>query len=448
MTDSYLERQPPYSEEAEESVLAAMFLDEQAIYKAFEIVDDTSFYRPGNRRIFRAAVSLAERGSVVDALTIATELQNRGELNESGGKEYLGYLVGRVPTSANVEHHARIVAEMHDRRTIIAACTQAVGEAYSGTVPAKGLVQALTAELLPVAADVSRGGFHRLKDILWPLLEELERRAHAFKKGESAGLSSGLLSLDRKLAGGFQPGELVIVAAVPGHGKTALALNIAINAAKAGNAVGFVSAEMDRMALVERIVNNASSVDGMHTRSGDLSDGDFARLATGAGPLADLPLWIDDTALPTLDDIGAKVRVLKAEQPKLSLVFVDFIQLIQADYKGRNEMETVMLERIAYGLKGIAKTLGLVVVATCQPNDKEIEDRQDKAPQLKDLARSAGFRRAADFIALCHRPKLYNPTAVLDTLELNMAKTRQGVPPFTTSLRWEGRYMRVTDMNL
>lgn len=433
----------PFSEEAEEAVLSALVVDSSPTLRAEvrQVISASHFYQPAHRRIFDAL----QDPSCVDVLMLAATLEREGTLASCGGKEYLGYLIDRVPTSANAVHHARIVRECADRRRVIQSAEQAIREASQGSRSAREIVQGVTSDLLPVAADVSRGGFRPLKDLLWETMEELERRAKARRDGSSPGLTTGLSALDARLGGGFHRGELVLIVAVPGHGKTALALNIAVNAARSGHAGAFVSAEMDRIALVERVLNNAASVDGTHTRSGDLRDTDFARLAQAMGTLPRLPLWVDDTALPTLEDITAKCRALKAKEPALSLVFVDFIQLVQSDYRGRQEMETVLLERIAYGLKGLAKDLGLVVIATCQPNDKEIEDRQEKGPQLRDLARSAGFRRAADFIALCHRPKLYSPTTILDTLEVNMAKTRQGVAPFTASLAWEGRYMRVSD---
>src|SRR5438874_10911553 len=226
--DPFRDRQPPYSEDAEQAVLSAMLMDQDAIVRAVETVDDSMFYAERHRRIFRAMVSITERGSVVDPLTLSEELSRRGELEASGGKDYIGFLVDAVPTAANIEYHARIVREKAILRRLIEVSTSIVAEAFEGKHTATELLDEAEAKIFQVSQQQTKDGFTRIKELLWPTMERIE----ALQRGGQTitGVPTGFGDLD-EMTSGFQPADLIIVAARPSMGKTAFTLNIAQHAA-------------------------------------------------------------------------------------------------------------------------------------------------------------------------------------------------------------------------
>src|SRR5919205_1386338 len=282
--DAFRDRHPPYSEEAETAVLAAMLMDQDAILRAVEHVDDTMFYREANRRIFRAMVAISERGEVVDPLTLANELARRGELEASGGKDYIGFLVDVVPTAANVEYHARIVREKALLRRLIEASTSIVQSAFEGKTTAEMLLDEAEAKIFQVSQQRGGEGFTRIKELLWPTMERIE----ALQRGGQTvtGVPTGFADLD-ELTSGFQPADLIIIAARPSMGKTAFTLNIAQHASiEAQVPVAFFSLEMSKESLVQRMLTSEARVDAQRLRKGLLRDDDFPRLSRGLKSLA------------------------------------------------------------------------------------------------------------------------------------------------------------------
>jgi replicative DNA helicase len=240
--DPYKERRPPWSEEAEQAVLGAMLLDADAILRAGEHVDDTMFYREGHRRLFRAMLAITERGSVVDPLTLADELERRGELEHAGGREYLAFLLDAVPTVANVEYHAKIVKEKALLRRLIEVSTEIVQEAFEGRITAGDLLDNAESRIFSLGQSKEKGGFARIKELLWPAMEKLELLAQ--RDQAVTGVPTGFVELDH-MTSGLQPADLVIVAARPSMGKTAFTLNIAQHAAITAKVpVAFFSHEM------------------------------------------------------------------------------------------------------------------------------------------------------------------------------------------------------------
>ncbi|MEO6527611.1 MAG: replicative DNA helicase, partial [Gemmatimonadaceae bacterium] len=308
--DPYRDRRPPYSEDAEQAVLAAMLIDQDAVMRAMEVVDDSMFYAERHRKLFRGMVSITERGSVVDPLTLADELQRRGDLDGGGGKDYIGFLVDAVPTSANVEYHAKIVKEKALLRRLIEVSTEIVGEAFRGGHTADELLDLAEQKIFQVAQQRTSEGFSRIKELLWPTMERIEA-IHA--GGESiTGIASGFGDLD-DLTSGFQPSDLIIVAARPSMGKTAFVLNIAQHAAiEKDRKVAFFSLEMSKESLVQRMLTSEARIDAQKLRKGMLRDDDFPRLARAAGILTHAPIWIDDSAGITLLEMRSKARRLKA----------------------------------------------------------------------------------------------------------------------------------------
>jgi len=401
--DPYRDRRPPYSEDAEQAVLSAMLIDQDAVMRAIEVVDDSMFYAERHRRLFRAMVTITERGSVVDPLTLADELARRSELEGAGGKDYIGFLVDAVPTAANVEYHAKIVKEKAILRRLIEVSTEIVGEAFAGGTTADELLDIAEQKIFQVAQQRTSEGFSRIKELLWPTMERIEA-IHA--GGESiTGIASGFGDLD-EMTSGFQPSDLIIVAARPSMGKTAFTLNIAQHAAiEKQQKVAFFSLEMSKESLVQRMLTSEARIDAQKLRKGMLRDDDFPRLARAAGILTHAPIWIDDTAGITLLEMRSKARRLKADQG-LDMVIVDYLQLMQGPANSESRQQEV--SQISRGLKALAKELSVPVVALSQLSRAPEQRAGDsKRPQLSDLRESGAIEQDADLIMFIYRPEVY-----------------------------------------
>jgi len=401
--DPYRDRRPPYSEDAEQAVLAAMLMDADAVARVVETVDDGMFYREGHRRIYRAMTALTERGEIVDPLTLANELERRGELDASGGKDYIGFLVDAVPTSANVEYHARIVREKALYRRLIEVSTAIVSEAFEGKLPAAELLDDAEHKIFQVSQQRGQQGFTRIKELLWPTMERIE----ALQRGGQTvtGVPSGFKDVD-ELTSGFQSSDLVIVAARPSMGKTAFVLNIAQHAAIEHNVpVAFFSLEMSKESLVQRMLTSEARIDAQRLRKGMLRDDDFPRLARAAGILSSAPVYIDDTPGITLLEMRSKARRLKADSG-IGLVVVDYLQLMQGPPGIESRQQEV--SQISRGLKALAKELGVPVVALSQLSRAPDQRAGDHRPQLSDLRESGAIEQDADLIMFIFRQEVYD----------------------------------------
>jgi len=402
--DPYAERRPPWSEDAEQAVLSAMLMDQDAVMRAVEHVDDTMFYAERHRRLFRAMVSITERGSVVDPLTLADELSRRGDLDGSGGKEYIGFLVDAVPTAANVEYHARIVKEKALLRRLIEVSTQIVSSAFEARNTAAELLDEAESKIFQVAQQRGNEGFTRIKELLWPTMERIE----ALQRGGQSvtGVPTGFTDLD-EMTSGFQPSDLIIVAARPSMGKTAFTLNVTQHAAiEAKVPTAFFSLEMSKESLVQRMLTAEARIDAQRLRKGMLRDDDFPRLARAAGILSSAPVYIDDTPGITLLEMRSKARRLKADAD-LGMIIVDYLQLMQGPMNSESRQQEV--SQISRGLKGLAKELNVPVVALSQlsraPEQRAGDDKG--RPQLSDLRESGAIEQDADLIMFLYRPEVY-----------------------------------------
>ena len=401
--DPYRDRRPPYSEDAEQAVLAAMLMDADAVARVVETVTDDMFYREGHRRIFRPMTALSERGEIVDPLTLANELERRGELEASGGKDYIGFLVDAVPTSANVEYHARIVREKALYRRLIEVSTSIVSEAFEGRLPAAELLDDAEHKIFQVSQQRGSQGFTRIKELLWPTMERIE----ALQRGGKTvtGVPSGFKDLD-EMTSGFQAADLVIVAARPSMGKTALTLNIAQHAAIEHNVpVAFFSLEMSKESLVQRMLTSEARIDAQRLRKGMLRDDDFPRLARAAGILSSAPVYIDDTPGITLLEMRSKARRLKADSG-IGMVIVDYLQLMQGPPNIESRQQEV--SQISRGLKALAKELSVPVVALSQLSRAPDQRAGDHRPQLSDLRESGAIEQDADLIMFIFRQEVYD----------------------------------------
>ncbi len=382
-----------------------MLIDAEAITRATEIVDETMFFREGHRRIFRAVVALVERLSGIDVITLSDELERRGELDAAGGREYLSFLADAVPTAANVEHHARIVKEKALLRRLIEVSTQIAGEAFEGRQPARDLLDFAEQRILQVGQDRGGDGFVRVKTLMYSAMDRIETIS---KEGRSVtGIASGFADLDQ-MTSGFQPADLVIVAARPSMGKTALTLNIAQHVAiTEGVGVAFFSLEMSKESLVQRMLTSEARLDAQAMRTGRLRDDDWPRLARAAGILAQAPIYIDDAPGMTVLDMRAKARRLKADpDSKLGLIIVDYLQLMTGPNAENRQQEVSQISR---GLKALAKELRVPVVALSQLSRAPEQRSGDEKgrPQLSDLRESGAIEQDADLILFIFRQEVY-----------------------------------------
>ena len=398
----FADRKPPYSPEAELSVLGGMFLDADAIVRAIELLDDSMFYREGHRRLFRAMVRLWERGDVVDPITLTEELKTAGDLDAVGGTPFLARLQDAVPTAANLEYHARIVREKATLRRLIETATSIIQDTYGAQGDVDQLLDEAEQKIFQIAQTHDRKGFVWIKEILWPTFERIEQLQNS--SSAVTGVPTGFPDLD-DLTAGFQPGDLIIIAARPSMGKTALTLNVAQHAAISGRLpVAVFSLEMSKESLVQRILCAEGRVDAGRLRRGRLRDDEYARLATAAGYLNTAPIYIDDTPAISVLETRAKARRLKADRPDLALIIVDYLQLMQGPARSENRQQEV--SEISRSLKALAKELNIPVVALSQLS-RAVESRPDKRPMMSDLRESGAIEQDADVIMFLYRPEYY-----------------------------------------
>jgi replicative DNA helicase len=402
--DTLTDRRPPWSEEAEQAVLAAILIDRDAIPRVTELVDDTMFYRESHRRIFRAMIALSERGDVTDPLTLSDEIERRGELEASGGREYISFLADAVPTSANVEYHARIIREKALLRRLIEASTSIVHDVYEGGQTASELIDVAENRIFQVSQQRGHAGFARIKELLWPTMERIEERGKSGR--QVSGVPSGFSDLD-ELTTGFQASDLIIVAARPSMGKTAIVLNMAQHAAIEHNVpVAIFSLEMSKEALVQRLLTAEGRVDSQRMRKGTLQPDDFTRLARAAGILNAAPIWIDDTPGITLLEIRSKARRLKAAND-IQLLIVDYLQLIQGPSGSESRQQEISF--ISRSLKSLAKELNVPVIVLSQlSRAPEQRGGENRRPQLSDLRESGAIEQDADVVMFIYRQEMYD----------------------------------------
>jgi replicative DNA helicase len=424
------DRRPPYAPEAEISVLGGMLISGDAVAKALEIVeDDTMFYREANRRVFRAMARLFQRGQVIDPVTLSEELQKTDELDGVGGMGYIAELMDAVPTAANIEYHARIVRERALVRRLIEAATGIVQDAYEmGERTVEEVLDEAEQRIFQVAQSHDREGFVWLKKILYPTFEAIEKLQAA--KGGLTGVGTGYVDLD-ELTGGFQRGDLVILAARPSMGKTSLAMGFALHAAISERSpVAIFSLEMSNEQLVQRMLCHEGLVDLGRLRRGRLYDEDYVNLANAAGHLNTAPIWIDESGSLTPLEMRAKARRLKSDQRDLGLIIVDYIQLMHTGGRAENRQQEV--SEISRSLKSLAKELEVPIVALSQLS-RAPEQRADHRPQLSDLRESGSIEQDADLVMFLYREEKYllskeeaQEKGVANLAELIIGKQRNG----------------------
>jgi replicative DNA helicase len=397
----YSGRSAPWSQEAEQAVLGAMLLDQDAALRAAELVEDWMFYREAHRRLFRAMLALTEQRTVIDHVTLRDELLRRGELETAGGLEYLAELVDAVPTAANIEFHSKIVKDKAILRRLIETSTSIITEAYDGHSTANDLLDSAEAKIFQISQQRGDEGFTRIKEMLWPTMERIETLQRSGKA--VTGVPSGFADLD-EMTSGFQASELIIVAARPSMGKTAFCLNVATQAAVDGFGVAVFSLEMSKEALVQRMLCAEARVDSQAVRRGTLRDPDFTRLARAAGILQSCPVWIDDSPSLTLLEMRSKARRLKVEND-IRLIVVDYLQLMKSPEYAENRVQEI--SDISRSLKGLARELNIPVIALSQLSRASEQRGGERRPILSDLRDSGAIEQDADIVLFIHRPEMY-----------------------------------------
>jgi len=416
-----IDRMPPQDIAAEIAVLGAMMIDREAVSKAFELLDEASFYKTDHQRIFSAMQKLFERSEPIDTLTLGAELQRRNELEAVGGAYYLTELASRVPSAANVEYHARLVLEKSLLRKLISVSTAIATEAYEGTDDAGELLDRAEQQIFTLSERRLRRGFESISPILNKTFETIESYHH--RPGVVTGVATGFSRLD-ELTSGFQKSDLIIVAGRPSMGKTALCLNIARNAAvEHGMGVGFFSLEMASYQLAMRLLCAEARVNAHSVRTGRLPKEQWSRLSMAVGKLADAPFYIDDTPAMTVMEIRAKARRLVAEK-KAGLFVIDYLQLVRGPRS--SESRQIEISMISQSLKALAKELDVPVVALSQLS-RAVEQRGgDRRPILSDLRESGAIEQDADVVLFVYRPEVYDRSELEGLSEIIIGKQRNG----------------------
>ncbi|PKM84015.1 MAG: replicative DNA helicase [Firmicutes bacterium HGW-Firmicutes-13] len=415
------DRVPPHSLEAEQSVLGSMLIEREAIIIASEILVSEDFYREIHKKIYSAILDLTDRGEPVDLITLSEELKDRNELETIGGAGYLTAIVDSVPTAANVSTYANIVKEKSILRQLILASNRIISQSFSGKEDVIEILDEAERMIFQVSNRNAQTSYVAIKDILMETFERIEY-LYENKKGIT-GVPSGFNDLDN-LTSGFQGSDLIIIAARPGMGKTTLALNMASHiGTKEKLPVAIFSLEMSKEQLVQRILCAQANIDAHRLRRGLLSGEDWPKLTRAVGPLAEAPIFIDDTAAISVMELRAKTRRLMA-QHGLSIVFIDYLQLMRAHGKQENRQQEI--SSISRSLKALAKELNVPVVALSQLS-RAVESRNDKKPILSDLLESGGIEANADLVAFIYREDYYkHDTEHKNIAEIIIAKQRNG----------------------
>ena len=415
----------PHDLVAEQSVLGAVFISPETITSlADELVPD-DFYKPANKIVFKTMLSLLEKGEPIDATTMISALTNQGDISNIGGITYVVELVNSTPTSKNVEHYAKLVKEKATLRKVIADLSDSLSSAYQGDVSIGDIIAKTEKSLLDISNQNAGTGFRNVADILETHMQIVETRSQT--DGFVTGLSTGFVGLD-KITTGLHEGNLIILAARPAMGKTALALNIAkYVATKERKPAVIFSLEMGAEELIERMLASEGIVPAYHLKTGNLSTDEWKRLVQAQNNLYDAPIFVDDTAGIRISEIRSNARKLAQEMGGLGVIIIDYLQLITGA-KGENRQQIV--SEISRELKILAKDLKVPVIALSQLS-RAVEQRQDKRPMLADLRESGSIEQDADIVAFLYREAYYqkeqgDSQEANNVTELILEKNRHG----------------------
>ncbi|HEP1455739.1 TPA: replicative DNA helicase [Streptococcus pyogenes] len=432
---------------AEQSVLGSIFISPDKLIAVREFISPDDFYKYAHKIIFRAMITLSDRNDAIDATTIRTILDDQDDLQSIGGLSYIVELVNSVPTSANAEYYAKIVAEKAMLRDIIARLTESVNLAYDEILKPEEVIAGVERALIELNEHSNRSGFRKISDVLKVNYEALEARSK--QTSNVTGLPTGFRDLD-KITTGLHPDQLVILAARPAVGKTAFVLNIAQNVGtKQKKTVAIFSLEMGAESLVDRMLAAEGMVDSHSLRTGQLTDQDWNNVTIAQGALAEAPIYIDDTPGIKITEIRARSRKLSQEvDGGLGLIVIDYLQLITGTKPENRQQEVSDISR---QLKILAKELKVPVIALSQLS-RGVEQRQDKRPVLSDIRESGSIEQDADIVAFLYRDDYYRKegddaeeTVEDNTIEVILEKNRAGARG-TVKLMFQKEYNKFSSI--
>ncbi|MFY9556736.1 MAG: replicative DNA helicase [Blastocatellia bacterium] len=420
MGDPFFDKGLPSNVEAERSILGAILLDNAVCNQAIELLRRDDFFLDSHRRIFDKMVALTERLMPIDLITLGDELRRAGEFEQIGGATYIASLIDGVPRTDTIEPYAKLVKSKSMLRKLISSSNQIIALAFEEEDDADVIIDKAEQMIFQIAEDRVRQGFQYIGDVAHRRLEQIEQMAG--RPEMITGVPTGFTDFDR-MTSGLQRQELIVIAARPSMGKTALALNMAQYASKNANVVGIFSLEMSAEQLVSRLLCSEARVDAHRLRTGYLNREEWARLADALRRLCETKVFIDDSAGVSVMEMRAKCRRLKAEHG-LDLLIVDYLQLMAG--RGRIESRQQEVSQISRDLKGLAKELDIPVIALSQLS-RAPETRSEHKPQLSDLRESGAIEQDSDVVCFIYREELYNPTDENQGMaELIIGKQRNG----------------------
>ncbi len=417
-----LDRLPPQNLEAESSVLGALMLDKDGIIKIADIVIPDDFYDNSHRQIYETILTLFEKNTSIDILTVSNNLEERKILDRIGGSSYLTQLVNLVPSAANIVYYANIVRKKGTLRRLIQASGDITTIAYSEEGEVEDVLDRAEKRLYDVSQKHLKQNFIAVNTVLHETFERIDQLHR--DKGALRGLASGYIDLD-KLLGGLQKSDLIILAARPSMGKTAFALDMIRNVSVNFKIpTGIFSLEMSKDQLVDRLLASQSGVDLWKIRTGNLTDDDFTRLEHGMGQLAEAPIYIDDAAGSNIMEVRTKARRLQSEHG-VGLIVIDYLQLMSGRTNSDNRVQEV--SEISRSLKILARELNVPVIALSQLS-RNLENRPDKIPQLSDLRESGSIEQDADVVMFIYREDMYKgkESSRPNIAEIHIKKHRNG----------------------
>jgi replicative DNA helicase len=436
-------RVPPHSLDAEEAVLGAILLDPNALPKAMEILNEEHFYQVANQKIYRAVLNLFNQNITSDLVTVTDWLKKNKMLDDIGGPEYLSNLVGNVLTTANIEHHARVVLDKAIKRSIISVSMEMLKNGFEDTQTAAELVDYAQNSVFQIKEKGLRKEPTSIRGFITKIIETAESMRGARM---ITGVETGYYELD-ELTSGFQKGDFVVIAGRPSMGKTAFVLNIASYAAIKNNSpIGIFSLEMSGEALVQRLLCSEARVSLRNLRRGMLRNEDWVNLATAAGNLDKAPIFIDDSAQLAIYELKAKARRLKADY-NIEMIIIDYLQLLEGPKVSRAISRQQEISDISRSLKALAKELDCPLVVVSQLS-RMPEHREHKRPILADLRESGAIEQDADVVVFIYRDEVYDPqTDKKGVAEINVAKQRNG-PTGMIELGFFNEYTQFANMTL
>ncbi|MCI8618439.1 MAG: replicative DNA helicase [Eubacterium sp.] len=442
MEEQMIKRILPHSTEAEQSVIGAMLLDQEAIITASEILVAEDFYNPQFKTLYHAMITLYQEGKPADLVTLQNKLKEQEVPAELCSVEFISGIISSVPTSANIKYYADIVKEKAVLRRLIRVSESITNECYQDTENLDQLLEQTEKQIFDVVQNRSTSDFVPIRQVALETLESIQNAAKTV--GAVTGISTGFYDLDARTAG-LQKSDLILIAARPSMGKTAFVLNIAETVAIKNNvSTAIFSLEMSRVQLAKRLISMNSKVDSQHIRVGNLADEEWGKLTESTILLGESPLVIDDTPGISIAQLRSKCRKLKLEN-NLGLVIIDYLQLMSGSGSRKNESRQQEISDISRSLKALAREIDCPVIALSQLS-RAVESREDKRPMLSDLRESGAIEQDADVVMFIYRDEYYHKDSEeKGVTEIIIGKQRNG-PTCTIKLKWLAEYTKFANL--